>query len=46
MPSAATAQTRSEVRAVSATRNAPTAPIGSAIAQPVTSPDSTTSITH
>jgi hypothetical protein len=36
---------RTEVRAVRATSSAPTAPIGMAMAQPVTSPASTTSST-
>ena len=46
MPSAAADPTRQDVRALSVTRNAPTAPIGIAMAQPVTRPDSTTSSTR
>src|SRR6476660_8373695 len=45
MPSAPAAPTRNDVRAASVTRNAPTAPIGIAIAQPVTRPETTTSST-
>ena len=38
MPRAAADPVRNEVRAVSATSSAPTAPIGMAMAQPVTRP--------
>ena len=44
-PSAAAEPVRIEVRAVRATSSAPTAPIGMAMAQPVTRPASTTSST-
>ena len=44
-PSAAADPVRNEVRAVRATSSAPTAPIGMAMAQPVTRPAITTSST-